>query len=70
MIRKLWERADYIIDIGPNAGKNGGEIIFEGSYNQMIKKKTLTSKFLNGSKRIEVPNIRRKKSKKNIKLTG
>jgi len=68
--KEIMERADYIIDIGPNAGKNGGEIIFEGSYNQMIKKKTLTSKFLNGSKRIEVPNIRRKKSKKNIKLTG
>jgi len=68
--KEIMERSDYIIDIGPNAGKNGGEIIFEGSFNQMIKKKTLTSQYLNGSKKIEVPQIRRQKSEKKLKLTG
>tara|TARA_B110000238_G_scaffold107825_1_gene117413 strand:+ start:11 stop:2839 length:2829 start_codon:yes stop_codon:yes gene_type:complete len=68
--KEIMEKADYIIDIGPKAGKNGGEIIFQGTYPEMIKKDTLTAKFLNGTKRIEIPKKRRKKNKKTIKLIG
>ncbi len=68
--KEIMEKADYIIDIGPKAGKNGGEIIFQGTYNQMINKNTLTAKFLNGSKKINIPLKRRKSSKKNLKLIG
>ena len=44
------KKSDHIIDIGPNAGKNGGEIIFEGTFSKMLKKNTVTSQFLNGNK--------------------
>ncbi len=68
--KEIMEKADYIIDIGPKAGKNGGEIIFQGTYNQMINQNTLTAKFLNGSKKINIPKKRRKSSKKKLKLIG
>jgi len=47
------EAADYIVDIGPNAGKYGGEIVFNGTLKQMHKAKTLTAQYLNGSKKID-----------------
>ena len=47
------EAADYIVDIGPNAGKYGGEIVFAGTLEKMHKAKTLTAKYLNGDKKIE-----------------
>ncbi|MAU64104.1 MAG: excinuclease ABC subunit A [Flavobacteriaceae bacterium] len=68
--KEIMEKSDHIIDIGPNAGKNGGEIIFEGSFEKMTKKKTLTSQYLNGLKRIEVPKKRRQKSEKKLNITG
>jgi excinuclease ABC subunit A len=68
--KEIMENADYIIDIGPKAGKNGGEIIFQGTYKEMIKKNTLTAQFLNGKKEIEVPIKRRNKSTKSLKLLG
>ena len=68
--KEIMENADYIIDIGPKAGKNGGEIIFQGTYKEMIKKNTLTAQFLNGKKEIEVPIKRRNKSTKSLKLSG
>ncbi len=68
--KEIMEKADYIIDIGPKAGKNGGEIIFQGTYKEMIKKNTLTAQFLNGKKKIDIPKIRRKKNKKELKLFG
>jgi len=67
--KEIMEKSDYIIDIGPNAGKNGGEIIFQGTFSEMLKKNTLTSQYLNGTKTISVPKKRRSSSKK-IKLTG
>ena len=48
-------RADHIIDIGPMAGKNGGEIISEGSPKMLIKQQTLTAQYLNHQKNIELP---------------
>ena len=47
------EAADYIVDIGPKAGKYGGEIVFDGTLKQMHKAKTLTAQYLNGSKKID-----------------
>ena len=67
--KEIMEKSDYIIDIGPYAGKNGGEIIFQGTYSNMLKNNTVTSEYLNGKKTISVPKKRRTSSKK-IKLTG
>jgi excinuclease ABC subunit A len=58
---EVMKSADYIIDIGPDAGRNGGEIIFEGQYNELIKdKKSWTGKYLGGHEHIAVPTHRRK----------
>ena len=67
--KEIMEKSDYIIDIGPYAGKNGGEIIFQGTYSNMLKNNTVTSEYLNGNKNISIPKKRRTSSKK-IKLTG
>ena len=53
-------RADHLIDMGPFAGKNGGEIISQGTPKEILKQETLTSNFLNGNLRIEIPEKRRK----------
>ena len=61
--------ADHIIDIGPGAGKHGGEICAEGDINAILKnKKSLTAKYLNGEKSIQIPSNRKKPSDKNIKI--
>ncbi len=54
----IMKAADYIIDIGPEAGTNGGNIVFEGTYKELIKAKTLTAEYLNGKMEIEVPKKR------------
>ncbi len=54
--------SDYIVDIGPGAGKHGGEITFEGTPKEVKKGKSLTCDYLNGKKKIEVPKTRRKAS--------
>lgn len=51
--------ADYLIDIGPGAGKQGGQIVGEGVPNDFIKNKSVTSEYLNNTRRIEIPAIRR-----------
>ena len=55
----IMEAADYIIDIGPEAGSFGGEVMANGSYKLILKSDTLTAKYLKGVYRIEVPNKRR-----------
>ena len=63
--------ADHIIDIGPFAGELGGEVIFEGSFDALLKDKTsLTAKYLRGDAEIKVPQKRRKPGKEKIKITG
>ena len=62
--------SDHIIDLGPNAGINGGEIIYEGSPNQIKKIKTLTADYLNDIKRINIPKKVRKGSGNLIRLYG
>ena len=68
--KDMIERADYVIDIGPEAGKHGGEIISEGPPSALKKHNTLTASYLNGKKEIEVPKERRKGNGKNIELKG
>lgn len=62
--------ADHIIDIGPLAGKNGGEIISQGSPKEVLAQHTETAQYLNGEKEIEVPKIRRKGNGKFLHLIG
>tara|TARA_A100001011_G_scaffold251572_2_gene259762 strand:- start:4188 stop:7025 length:2838 start_codon:yes stop_codon:yes gene_type:complete len=63
-------RADHIIDIGPMAGKNGGEIISEGNPKKLKKQKTLTAQYLNNQKNIEIPFERRAGNEKRLVLSG
>ncbi|OIQ22272.1 excinuclease ABC subunit UvrA [Lacinutrix sp. MedPE-SW] len=68
--KDMIERADHVIDIGPRAGKHGGEIISEGTPKQLLKENTLTAAYLNGKKEIEVPKKRREGNGKFIELKG
>ncbi len=68
--KDMIERADYVIDIGPRAGKHGGEIISKGSPDQLKTHKTLTADYLNGAKNIEIPKERRKGNGKFLELKG
>ena len=63
-------RADHVIDIGPMAGKNGGEIISQGTPKMLKKQKTLTAQYLNHQRKVELPEIRRKGNGKSIILSG
>ena len=51
--------ADYVVDMGPKAGRLGGEVVFQGSPREMLLQHTLTSQYLNGERQIEVPQVRR-----------
>ncbi len=62
--------ADYIIDIGPRAGRKGGEVVFQGTPSEMLKESTLTAQFLTGEKAIAVPAQRRVGNGKKISLIG
>ncbi len=68
--KDMIERADHVIDIGPFAGKHGGEIISEGTPQELLKQHTLTAAYLNGEKKIEVPKTRRKGNGKKLILKG
>ena len=68
--RDMIERADYVIDIGPKAGKNGGEIISEGTPAALKNFHTLTADYMTGVKEIAVPSERRKGNGKEIVLSG
>ena len=56
----IMKAADFIIDIGPEAGTFGGEIVAEGNYDEILKSESLTAKYLNHQLKIEVPKVRRK----------
>ncbi len=63
--------ADYIVDIGPYAGINGGEVIFAGTPKQLLKcKKSITADYLSGRRKIEVPKERRKPTKEKLVIKG
>ena len=58
--RDMMMAADYIVDIGPAAGRKGGQVVFQGTPAEMLKQHTLTSDYLNGTRRVELPDHRRK----------
>ncbi len=62
--------ADYVVDIGPKAGRHGGKVVAKGTPAELIKTDTLTAKYLNGALSIEIPKERRKGSGKSLKLIG
>ena len=68
--RDIMLAADYVIDLGPKAGRKGGEIVFAGTPQEMLKGNTMTARFLNGEERIEVPEKRREGNGKSIKIFG
>ena len=68
--KDMIERADYVIDIGPKAGKYGGEIISKGTPAQILKHHTITAMYMNGEMKIEVPAKRREGNGKFLKLSG
>ena len=68
--RDMMLNADYIVDIGPKAGRKGGEVVFQGTINEMLKQPTITAQYLNGKQNIEVPVQRRKGSGKSLWLRG
>lgn len=62
--------ADYVVDMGPMAGRKGGEVVFAGTPEEMLKVDTLTSEYLNGKREIAIPEERRKGNGKFISLRG
>ena len=66
----MMRNADYIVDIGPGAGRKGGNIVFQGTPKELLQTETLTASYLNKTKMIEVPNERRKGTGKSIILRG
>lgn len=68
--KDIMQEADYIVDIGPGAGRNGGQIMFQGTPAEMQNSKGLTAKYLNGEKEIIVPEIRRAGNGKFIEIKG
>ena len=62
--------ADYIVDIGPKAGRKGGEVVFQGTPKEMLKQHTITSMYLNGEMNIDIPQKRRKGNGKFIRIHG
>lgn len=68
--RDMMLNADYIVDIGPKAGICGGEVVFQGTPEQMLKEHTITADYLNGLRKIEIPTHRREGNGKSIVIRG
>jgi len=68
--KEMMLSADYVVDMGPKAGRLGGEVVFSGTPEEMIKSDTMTSAYLNGRMKIEAPSTRRKGNGKYIRLIG
>lgn len=68
--RDIMLEADYVVDIGPGAGRKGGKVVFAGTPDEMLRSGTLTARYLNGSKSIETPRKRRPGNGKCLRLTG
>ncbi|MCQ2223237.1 MAG: excinuclease ABC subunit UvrA [Bacteroidaceae bacterium] len=68
--QEMMEQADYIVDMGPRAGRLGGEVVYQGSYPDMLKVDTLTSRYLNGTLRIDPPAQRRRGNGNFLSLRG
>ena len=68
--RDMMLNADYIVDIGPKAGRKGGEVVFQGTVDEMMKANTITAQYLSGDRNIEIPTSRRKGNGKSLWLRG
>ncbi|MCB0442728.1 MAG: excinuclease ABC subunit UvrA [Flavobacterium sp.] len=68
--KDMIERADWVIDIGPKAGRFGGKIISEGTPKQLLLESTMTAQYMSGKMKIEVPKKRREGNGKVLKLVG
>lgn len=68
--KDIMEEADYIVDIGPGAGRHGGEVVFQGNVKDLKGTHTLTADYLNGTRQIEVPAKRRKGNGNFIEIKG
>ena len=68
--QEMMTEADYVIDIGPYAGRKGGQVVFQGTPKEMLNTSTLTAQYLNGQKRIEIPKSRRKGNGNSLILKG
>ena len=68
--KEMIESADYVLDMGPGAGKYGGEIVCEGTPEEIMKFHTLTTQYLNGEKELHIPKVRRPGNGKEIHLLG
>ena len=68
--KDMIEHADFVFDIGPGAGIHGGEVVSEGTFQEIKDHSTLTADYLAGRRQIEVPKNRRKGNGKSIKITG
>ena len=68
--KDIMKEADYIVDIGPGAGRHGGEVVFQGTPSQLLAANTLTSSYLNGDKEIKVPEKRREGNGKDLRING
>ena len=66
----MMRQADYIVDIGPKAGRKGGEVVFQGTIDEMLQTETITAQYLNGKMKIDVPKERRKGNGKMLTLKG
>ena len=68
--RDMMVHADYLVDIGPKAGRKGGEVVFQGTVDEMLKKNTITAQYLNGQRMIALPEKRRPDNGKQLVLRG
>ena len=68
--RDMMLHADYVVDIGPKAGRKGGEVVFQGTVEEMMQANTITAQYLNGQQRIEIPATRRKGNGYSLVLKG
>lgn len=68
--KDMMMEADYVVDMGPKAGRLGGEVVFAGTPGEMVQTDTLTSRFLNGKKKIEIPAKRREGNGNVLRIKG
>ncbi|MBR1552213.1 MAG: excinuclease ABC subunit UvrA [Muribaculaceae bacterium] len=68
--RDMMLEADYVVDIGPKAGQRGGNVVFAGTPQQLLKEHTITADYLNGTRSIAVPAVRREGNGKRLRLFG
>lgn len=68
--QEMMENADWIVDIGPRAGRAGGNVVYQGTYSDMLKADTLTSRYLSGDLRVDVPAMRREGNGKILTIRG